>query len=139
MSTFQPIRITGVIEQNVSTPRNDGTPGWALYNIPFRLSHTPPAEWAELFPREWDSPSSWTSMHRPGICEVSGDAVWLRGTTLEEVERYHNATLQLALEETNRRYAEWLAQRQAEAERLYAEKTAHAQHVSETAKRIKFE
>jgi hypothetical protein len=139
MKTFEPIRITGIIVEEITVPLNDGTRGSALYDIPFQLSSTPPAGWAELFPGAWDRPSQWTSMHRPGICGVVGDVVWLRGTTLEEVERYHKATLQLALEETNLRYAQWAVRKQAEAERVSAEEAAHAQNVSEVAKRIKFD
>ena len=92
MSDFEPIRIVGIVEESVTKPRNDGTRGSALYSVPFKLSTRPPAEWAAYFPRAWDCPSSWTSAHRPGICEVRGDTIWLNGTTLEEVEKTHKAT-----------------------------------------------
>lgn len=139
MKAFEPIRITGIIEQNVSIPRNDGTRGSALYDIPFQLSSVAPAEWSEYFPHAWDHPSSCTSVHRRGICQVSGDVVWLRGTTLEEVAKYHKVTLQLALDETNKKYSKWLANRQAEAKRLLEEQAAYARHVSEAIKGIKFD
>jgi len=45
-------------------------------------------------------------MHRPGIARVSGDKVYLDGTTIEEVQKYHRDTLVLALEETNRLYGD---------------------------------
>jgi hypothetical protein len=51
MPDFEPIRIVGIITESVSKPRNDRTPGSALYNVPFRLSRRPPPEWAEYFPR----------------------------------------------------------------------------------------
>lgn len=139
MSNFEPIRITGIIEQNVSKPRNDGTPGSALYRVPFQLSRTPPSEWADYFPQAWDHPSSWTSSHRPGICTIEGDVVWLNRTTLEEIERTHKKTLLLALEETNGKYAEFLARRDAENERRQNELDAHQKHVNEASKRIKFD
>lgn len=139
MATFDPIRITGIISQNVSTPRKDGTPGSALYNIPFQLSQAPPFEWAEHFPHAWDHPSSWSSRHRPGICRISGDVVWLEGTTIEEVEQVHKATLKLALDETNQWYTQLLERKDAEAKRLNAERIAHAQHVSELANKMKFD
>jgi hypothetical protein len=107
---FEAIKILGVIEDEVGHPRNDSTPGSALYAVPFRLSYVPPYEWIQLFLPNWDHPPQWTSMHRPGIAEVSGDRVILNGTTLEEVERYHRDTLKLALEETNKTYIQyWLA------------------------------
>ena len=136
---FEPIRITGIVEKDVTRPRNDGTRGSALYNVPLQLSRRPPAEWAEYFVHAWDHPSSWSSMHRPGICRVSGDRIWLEGTTLEEIESTHKETLQLALNETNRKYSEYAAAAQAESERRSREGEAHKEHVRETAKRIKFE
>lgn len=139
MADFEPIRITGVVEKDVSKPRNDGTRGSALYNVPFQLSQRPPAAWAEYFPHAWDHPSSWSSMHRPGICTVVNDRVWLNGTTLAEVAETHKATLQLALDDTNRRYSELLEKQHAEAERARCEQEAHEQHVREAAKNIKFD
>jgi single-stranded DNA-specific DHH superfamily exonuclease len=76
--------------------------------------------------------------HRPGICSVSGDRIWLKGTTLEEVEETHRATLLLALEETNQKYAALEAIQDAEAERKRLEREAHEQHVREAAKKITF-
>lgn len=78
-------------------------------------------------------------MHRPGICTVVNDRVWLNGTTLEEVAKTHKATLQLALDDTNRRYSELLEKQRAEAEKERCEQEAHEQHVREAAKKIKFD
>lgn len=139
MPEFEPIRITGIIEKEISKPRNDGTPGSALYKIPFQMSHRPPAEWAEYFPKAWDHPSSWTSSHRPGISAVVGDRIWLNGTTVEEVEKTHKATLELALAETNQKYAEYEAKQREEKERERKELEAHEQHVREAAKKIRFD
>jgi len=47
MSDFKPIQITGVIDKDVSKPRGDGTPGSALYNVPFQLSAQPSSAWAQ--------------------------------------------------------------------------------------------
>jgi hypothetical protein len=138
MSDFEPIRIVGIIEKEVTKPRNDGTAGSALYQVPFQLSARPPAAWAEYFPSAWDHPSTWSSRHRPGICTVSGDVVWLDGTTLEEVAETHKATLALALEETNRKYAEFEAKQRAAAEQKQKQEEAHDEHVKEAVKKIKF-
>jgi len=139
MAGFEPIRIVAIIEESVTTPRNDGTPGSALYNVPFRLSQRPPSEWAEYFPHAWDQPSSFTSGHRPGICCVTGDVIWLNGTTLQEVEETHRATLLLALDETNKKYSEYVARKSAEEARSRDQRDAHKRFVSEQAKRIKFD
>lgn len=139
MADFEPIRIVGIVEELIGKPRNDGTPGSNLYAVLFRLSQRPPAQWAEYFPHAWDRPSKWTSMHRPGICRVSGDLVWLDGTTVEEVQGTHKETLQLALEETNRKYAEWAAQQAAQKEKRREDEDAHHQSVSEAVKKIRFE
>jgi hypothetical protein len=139
MSDFEPIRIVGVVEESVTKPRNDGTRGSALYSVPFKLSGRPPAEWADYFPRAWDHPSSWTSAHRPGICEVRGDTIWLNGTTLEEVEKTHKATLLLALDDTNARYAEYAAKVEADQKKRQQEEGEHRRRVSEQAKKIKFD
>ena len=139
MPDFDPIRIIGIVEKSVSKPRNDGTPGSALYNVPFKLSSTPPAEWADYFPRAWDHPSSWTSSHRPGICRVTGDVIWLNGTTLEEVEKSHKSTLLLALDETNRKYAEFASQKAAEDERRRKQEEDHKRVVREGISKISFD
>jgi hypothetical protein len=136
---FEPINIKGIIEEGVTRPRNDGTRGSGLYNVPLQLSRRPPTPWDEYFVHAWDHPSSWTSMHRPGICRISGDRVWLDGTTLEEIESTHKETLKLALDEANKKYPEYVARANAERERLREEAEAHKAHVSEAAKRIKFD
>ena len=78
-------------------------------------------------------------MHRPGICRIYGDRIWLDGTTLEEIESTHKETLKLALDEANKKYLEYVARTNAERERLREEAEAHKAHVTEAAKRIKFE
>jgi hypothetical protein len=123
----------------LSSPRNDGTPGSALYNIPFQLSQKPPVEWADHFPRAWDHPSSWTSSHRCGMIQVVGDRIWLNGTTIEEVETAHKATLQLVLDETNREYGEYLSQQNRKQEGAQEEIKSSQIQVREAARRIKFD
>jgi len=135
---FEPIRIEGVIADEIGTPRNDGTRGSALYSIPFRFNRRPPPEWAELFVRAWDHPSSYTSMHRPGIAQIYGDKVVLEGTTVAEVEEYHRSTLLLAAEEANKGYAELEVRRRAHDERERARLEAHKKSAEDAAKRLKF-
>jgi hypothetical protein len=135
----EPIRITGLLADKVTTPRMDGSSGSALYEVPFRLSRRPEAEWSDFFIDAWNHPSSYTSMHRPGIADVEGTVVWLRGTTLEEVERYHRATLLLAVNQANLRIKEVMADRDTEKQRQAERERAHRNEVEERAKRIKFD
>jgi hypothetical protein len=78
-------------------------------------------------------------MHRPGICYVTGDTIWLKGTTLDEVEKVHKETLELALNETNTRFAEYEAARAAEDVKRRQSEEDHRRRVMEQAKRIKFD
>ena len=77
-------------------------------------------------------------MHRPGIASLTGDKVYLNGTTVEEVQKYHRDTLKLALEETNNLIADYLRTKHAEAERERAKREQHAQSVRDAAKDIRF-
>lgn len=135
---FEPIRIAGVIVDEIGTPRGDGTRGSGLYSMPFRFSRKPPPEWSKLFIDAWDHPSSYTSMHRPGIAQIHGEKVVLNGTTLEEVEKYHRDTLILAAETANQGYMEWRRRRQAAEDRERARVEAHKLSVEEAAKRLNF-
>jgi TIR domain len=103
---FEPLRITGVVIDEVGTPRGDGTRGSALYVVPFQLSRQPPLGWSDIFVACWDHPPRFTSMHRPGIASVQGYRIILDGTTVQEVEGYHRETLILAVNEANREFAE---------------------------------
>ena len=136
---FEPLRITGVVIDQVSTPRNNGSRGSALYTVPFRLSKRPPSGWPELFIDAWNHPSHFTSMHRPGIASIQGDTIVLEGTTVEEVEHYHRPTLILAVSEANSKFGALESRRAhaAEAERLRVEE--HRRSVSEAARRLRFD
>ncbi|MFI5394820.1 MAG: hypothetical protein ACHQ9S_04735 [Candidatus Binatia bacterium] len=135
----EPIKIVGVIVDEVGHPRMDRSPGSALYAVPFQLSRRPSTLWERRFLETWDSPPRFTSMHRPGIARVSGDKIVLDGTTIEEVERYHLETLKLAIAEANRleQQDEVKLRQRASAEEQKREQ--HRQHVVEAAKRLKFE
>lgn len=136
---FEPIRIVGVLVDEVGAPRSDGERGGALYKVPIRLSGEPSPTWARLFRKTWDQPPQFTTMHRPGIASVSGDKIILDGTTIEEVERYHAKTLKLVVDKLNDDAARIEAQERArdERERVLSEK--HRFNVSNVASRIKFD
>jgi len=140
---FEPIRIVGIIEEDVGMPRGDGTPGSDLYRIPFRLSRQPPAEWVPFFNEAWRNPPVYSSMHQVSIAKLAGDRIILDRTTMFAVEQAHKETLVLCVTQANDRYvaaqaqaeAREKAQRQAEKERTIR----HKQEVAEVVNRIRFD
>ena len=137
--TEGPVRILGVIVDEVTEPRLDGTRGSGLYRVPLRLSRCPSPLWAQLLERTWDHPPRFTTMHRPGIVSVQGDRVILDGTTIEEVERYHRDTLVLVLEKVNREIAEHEEEQRRSAEMERQRREEHRRSVADAAKRLRFD
>ncbi len=133
------IRIIGIVADEVTQPRNDGTAGSALYKVPFQLSRRPEYEWTVLFVRAFDYPSEFSTMHRSRIASVSGDKIYLDGTTVEEVEQYHKKTLKLAIDEANRKYLEILAARRYKDEQAALLREQHRTNVTEVSKRLNFD
>ena len=133
-----PLDIVGVDADHVGQPKNDGSPGSGLYRVPIKLSRVPTAREAELLVHYWDHPSSWTTMHRPGIAYVSGSSFVLDGTTVDEVKQYHAKTVRLAVDAANEHEAQLRAADDAKAAAADAQSAAHQQHVSEVAKDIDF-
>lgn len=137
-STEEPIRIVGIIVDEVTEPRNDGTRGCALYQVPFRLSRVPSSIWKEFFLRTWDMPPVWSSMHRPGIASVSGDRIILDGTTIEEVRDVHRETLIRCVEKANELEIQYLESLRKEEERKRKQREIHAANVKRIADEISF-
>ena len=120
-----PIRILGIIKEQVN-------------KVPFRLSRKPSDSWKEFFLQSWKMPSSFTSMHRPGIASVYADEIILDGTTIEEVKDYHSKTLILCVEEANRREQEFLEKQQRLIELEEQKKKQHFSNIARIADDIKF-
>lgn len=134
-----PVKIIGVLIDEVSTPTMDGTRGSALYTVPFQLSRRPSHEWAEAFVHTWDHPPSYTTSHRPGIAHVSGDRIILDGTTMEEVKDVHRDTLVLVINKVNEIIAEYEGNQQRRAEAEAARLAEHEDKVRDIGKNIDFE
>lgn len=134
----EPIRILGIITDEVTMPRLDGTRGSALYKIPFRLSKTPSRLWAELFVREWNDPPRFTTMHRPRIASVYGDRIILDGTTIEEVRDYHRETLLLCIDEASKKERQILAEQKRLKVREEARTREHNSTVRAIADELEF-
>lgn len=78
-------------------------------------------------------------MHRPGIASVYGNKMYLDGTTIEEVERYHKKTLKLAVDVANRTYAQIQAKRKQHEEQERLRKVQHRKNIDDISKRINFD
>lgn len=132
------VKILGILTDEVTVPKMDGTPGSALYKIPFKLNKSPSSIWNKLFVNNWNSPPRYTSMHRPKIASVRGDRIILNGTTIDEVQKYHRDTLVLCVEETNKQ--EWQIKKQIELEEKRKQKNIndHYSSIEEISNDIKF-
>lgn len=134
-----PIRIVGVLADEVGEPRLDGTRGSALYEVPLKLNGCPPNEWSELFLRAWDHPPEFTTRHRPGIAEVHDNRIVLTRTTLEEVRDVHRKTLKLAVDQANTEYAALQAREDAQRDQARQQQQAHRDKVRDLADDIRFD
>ena len=135
----QLVRIIGVDEDETSMPRNDGTPGSALYDVPLKLNRIPSAGWADMFIQTWNRPPTRPMKHRPGIASVEGDRIWLHGTTIEEIEKHHLSTLKSCVEVANDQFNAALRSAKAATDTKCRRKDEHRQHVRKVIKRLKFD
>jgi hypothetical protein len=135
----EPIKIKGIIVDEVTQPLMDGSKGSALYKIPFELSQRPSHEWIELFIRAFNFPPEFSNMHRPGIASVYSNKIILDGTTIEEVERYHKKTLKLAVEVANKNLEEIDVRKKQKEEQERIHREQHKKNIDDASKRINFD
>lgn len=109
--------LTSIDSDEVTQPRNDGTPGSALYVVPFHLNYSPNRVWQQIFLKNWRFPPMFATMHRGNIASVRGNRIILDGTTIEEVRDYHLKTLKLVIQEANKQYKQLVIQAQLKQER----------------------
>lgn len=133
------IKINGIIIDEVTSPKNDGSRGSALYTIPFELNKQPNWEWINLFIESWNHPPRFTLMHRPGIASVSGKKIILNGTDIEEVERYHRDTLKLAVDLANQRYTQAVEERKRQEELKKQREQDHKKNIENISRRLNFD
>lgn len=105
---FNDIEILKIIPEGITKPKNDGTPGCALYKIPFKLSKAPDNLWIQLFIQNWNQPFKYSMMHRTEIASIINDQLILDGTTLDEVKTYHQESMKKCVKETNISWEEWI-------------------------------
>jgi hypothetical protein len=84
-------------------------------------------------------PPQFSSMHRPGIARVIGNAIVLDGTTLEGVEKYHRDTLRLCVNEANKAEELHVKERERRANEAIRQEVARRQEVVGAASRIRFD
>lgn len=132
------VEIIGIITDEVTVPKMDGTRGSSLYTIPFRLNMSPDRKWNEIFIKYWNSPPKFTTMHRPRIASVVGDEIRLRGTTIEEVRAYHRDTLVLCVEKANEDYREIIENKRKQNEKENNFKEDHFKRINNLSDNIKF-
>jgi len=77
-------------------------------------------------------------MHRPGIGSVDGDTIVLNGTTMDELERHHLATLRLVLDRVNRETADMERREVEEKARQEGFEREHEREVDDVASRLRF-
>lgn len=133
------IKIEGIITNEVTIPKDDGTRGSALYKIPFRLSTDPDPLWNTLFIRNWNSPPKFTSMHRSGIASINGKKIILDGTTIEEVKKYHRDTLILVVNKTNDDYRKIKEKQEKEKEYKQKREKNHYENIRKKSNEINFD
>ncbi len=136
---FIPIEILGVITDEMGSPRNDGGRGSALYAVPIRLTRSLSSEEARVLTAIWDRPPRSTTMHRPGIAQAYGDRIVLDGTTVDEVAKYHAATLVAVVERFNMDVAPAVERDERAAEAREQAEAAHRRHVEDVTGDIRFE
>jgi len=132
------IGIEGIVIDEVTTPKLDGSTGSALYKVPFQLSKRPSVLWSKFFLEAWKHPARYTSMHRPSIASIQGDKVYLNGTTIEEIERYHRDTLVLSVEVANKKENAAIEHQFGFEEVERKKRQMHTDSIRNNAKRIKF-
>lgn len=132
------IHILGIVTDEVTVPKMDGTRGCALYKIPFKLSKFPSSLWSKLFVETWNFPPRFTTMHRPGIASVVGDEIILNGTTIEEVRDIHRETLKLCVDIANAEEKKILEVEHQKRIKEENRKQQHYQNVESIANSIKF-
>lgn len=136
---YMEIKITGILLDQVTLPKMDGTRGSALYKVPFGLSARPRELWIKMFIENWNHPSSYTTMHRPGSASLLGKSIVLNGTTIEEVEKYHKNILMLAMNEANTQECRILEYRRRLQEIERKREETYRNHISDIASKINFD
>lgn len=138
-AAVEPVKIIGVIMEEVGAPRNDGTAMSRWHRVPLKLSRQVDRKWEIAFERAWNTSTRFANVRRTSIAKVNGDRINMSCTTIDEVLNDHKMDLIQCVLETNRIMAEKEAADQAEAEAFRLRLEEHKKHLAEVAERARFE
>lgn len=93
----EPLRILGVIQQDVTAPRREGLMTISEYDVPLRLSREPTKSEASHIAEMWTKPQVNRNQNRPARLKVEGDRLVLTRTTIEEIRGLHAEALRAIL------------------------------------------
>ena len=96
------------------------------------------SNWCQLFIQEWDR-NLFHSMDRPEIVSIRNNVIWLNGTTIEEMEKYHRDTVIKCVVEANHKLQKYLEQKERVKQRKLEQKEKPEENVASTAAKIKFD
>lgn len=104
---FEDITIVGVDASDLTPPPNTGQRGWALHDVPVKLSHEPPPGWDSAFAKAWTGGGM--PVPTPRV-EIRGRTIVFSRTTWEDVrDKAWLPYLKTAVERANGYYREQLA------------------------------
>jgi hypothetical protein len=132
-------KILGIITDEVEFGKRDGTRGSGLDKIPFLLNDKPDQLWIDMFLRNWNHPSSFSSMHRPNIASIVGNKLFLNGTTIEEIRDYHRNTLKVVINDTNFTYRGFIDEQISIENANKRREQEQKKNIDDIAKGIKFD
>ena len=92
------IKILGIVAEGVTYETNYGSPESTLYTVPLLLSWQPSDTWIEFFLDAWKKPMF---SPNPDIVEVDDSMIFLNGTTLDDIDKYHKKALKKRVNAAN--------------------------------------
>jgi hypothetical protein len=135
----EPVRIIGVIAEEVGVPMTYGMATSGFYRVPLRLSRTVSLEWENLFERLWNHSQKFSTLRRASIAKVDSDRIILSCTTLEEVVGDHKPMLVECVRETNLAFEQKEVERKAREAEFAQARAEHRKRVDDLKGKLRFE
>ncbi len=125
------IKLVGIDVEGVTEPRDDGTQGSALYEVPIILSETPSQEWTAFFEQAYGLPRN---------ASVVNNRIVVKRATIEQVARDdEKARLVAAVKQANEQAQEYWTQREKDKEQQRQGSLEFRKHIAEVSDKIKFD
>ncbi len=135
----EPVRILGVIAEEVGMPANYGGTTSGFYSVPLRLSRPVTLDWENTFERFWNHSPRFSTLRRASVARVDHDRIILSCTTLEEVVGDHKAILVECVRETNLVFEQKEAERKAREAQFAQASAEQRKRVDELKGKLKFD